>query len=172
MVVLPSGIRHDLTLEDKEVKRWLGKCRPRAYSDLIMSNLHGSSGVSPSSSPRSKSPSLPAMETSHGGPLVVKPTRGELRACVKLLVKKKRSVKRRAQDPPEGSLPTRGKVPKLGVSDPHSRAQAQVRVQEWSSSTEVSEVASTHRLSSSAAEVKGSSRKAVELPLKALPNSV
>ena len=104
MVVLPSGIRPDLTLEDREVKRRLGKCRSRASSDLIKSDLLGSSGVSPSSSPRSKSPPLPAMETSPGGPLVVKPTRGELRACVELLVKKKRSVNCRAQDPPKGSL--------------------------------------------------------------------
>ena len=41
MVVLPSGIRPYLTLEDREVKRWLGKCRPWAYSDLIKSKLHG-----------------------------------------------------------------------------------------------------------------------------------
>ena len=112
------------------------------------------------------------METSLGGPLVVKPTRGELRAHVELLAKKKRSVKRRAQDPPEGSLPTRGKVPKMGVSDPLSRAQAQVRGQEWYSSAKVSEVAGAQRLSSSAVRVKGSSRKAVELPLKVLPISV
>ena len=43
MVVLPSGIRPDLTLEDREVKWRLGKCRPRAYSDLIKSDLPGSS---------------------------------------------------------------------------------------------------------------------------------
>ena len=112
MVVLPSGIRPDLTPEDKEVKRRLGKCRPRVYSDLIKSDLPGSSGVSPSSSPRSKSPPLPAMETYPRGPLVVKPTRGEIQARVELLEKKK-SVKRRAQDPPEGSVPARGKVTKL-----------------------------------------------------------
>ena len=64
MVVLPLGIRPDLTLEDREVKRRLGKCCPQAYSDLIKSNLPGSSGVSPSSSLHSKSPPLPAMETS------------------------------------------------------------------------------------------------------------
>ena len=124
MVVLPSSICPDLSPEDREVKRRLGKCCPRAYSDLIKSNLPSSLGVSPSSSPRSKSPLLPTMETSPRGPLIVKPTRGELRARVELLAKKKRSVKRRAQDPSEGSLPARGKVLKLGVSDPHSRAQA------------------------------------------------
>ena len=80
------------------------------------------------------------METSPGGPLVVKPTRGELRARVKLLVKKKRSIKRKAQDPPEGNSPALGKVPKLGVFDPRSHAQVQARGQAWSISTEVSEV--------------------------------
>ena len=80
--------------------------------------------MSPSSYPRSKSPPLPAMETTPGGALVVKPTRGELRAHVELLAKKRRSVKRRAQDPPKGSLPARGKVLKLGVSDPRSHVQA------------------------------------------------
>ena len=78
MVVLPLSVRPDLISEDREVKRWLGKCRPRANSELIKSDLPSSSGVSPSNSPRSKSPPLPAMETSPGGPLVVKPTRGEL----------------------------------------------------------------------------------------------
>ena len=127
MVVLPSSICLNLNPEDREMKRRLGKCCPRKYSDLIKTDLPGSSGVSPSSSPRSKSPSLLAMETSPGGPLVVKPTQGELRVRVELLGKKKRSVKCRAQDPPRGSLQARGKVPKLGVSDPHSRTQAQVR---------------------------------------------
>ena len=159
MVVLPSGIRPKLTLEDRKVKRRLGKCCSRAYSDLIRSDIPDSSGVSPSSSPPSRSPPLPAMETSPRGPLVVKPTYGELRAPVELLAKKKRSIKRRAQDPPEGSPPAWGKVPKLGVSDLCSRSQVQVRGQAWSFSAEVSEVAGVHRHSSSVAIAKGSSRK-------------
>ena len=96
MVVLPSGIRPDLTPKDIEVKQRLGKYRPQAYSGLIKSNLPGSLEVSPSSSPRLKSPSLPAMETSPGGLLFVKPTRGELLARVELLAEKTRSVKHRA----------------------------------------------------------------------------
>ena len=72
----------------------------------------------------------------------MKPTRGELWARVQLLAKKKRSV-------------TQGKVPKLGVFDPRSRAQVQVRGQAWSSLVEVSEVAGEHRHSSSTARVKG-----------------
>ena len=76
MVVLLSGIRPNLTLEDREVKYQLGKCGPRAYSDLIRSDILGSSGVSPSCSLCLTSPPPPAMETSPGRPLVVKPTRG------------------------------------------------------------------------------------------------
>ena len=123
MFALLSGIRLDLTFEDREVKRQLGKCRPRAYSDLIRLDIPDSSGVSPSGSPCSTSPLPPAMETSLGGPLVVKPTRGELCAHVELLAKKRRSVKRKDQDPPESSLPAWGKVLKLGVSDPRSSSQ-------------------------------------------------
>ena len=78
MVALPSGIRLDLTPEDREVKRQLGKCHPQAYSDLIKSDIPSSSGVSPSCSTHSRSPSAPVMETFPGGPLAMKPTRGEL----------------------------------------------------------------------------------------------
>ena len=116
--MLPSGIRLDLISEDKEVKWQLGRCHPWVYSDLIKSYILGSSGVGPSCSPYSISPPPPAMETSLGEPLVVKPIRGELQVCVKLLAKKKRSVKRKAQDPSESSLLARGKAPKLGVSVP------------------------------------------------------
>ena len=116
LVALPLGICPDLTHEDREVKRQLSKCRPQAYSNMIKSDIPGSSGVSPSCSPHSRSPPLPAMETSPGGPLVVKPTQGELQARVELLAKKRRSVKRKVQDPTESSLPARGKAPKLGVS--------------------------------------------------------
>ena len=86
--------------------------------DLIRSDIPDFSGVSPSCSPCSTSPLPPAIETSPGGPLIVKLTRGELHAHVELLAKKRRSVKREAQDPPESSFPARGKVPKLGISVP------------------------------------------------------
>ena len=103
--MLPSGIHPDLTPEDSEVKRQLDKYRPRAYFDLIRSNILGFSSVSPSCSPHSRSPPLPAMETTPGRPLTVKPTLRELQALVELLAKKRRSVKCKAQNPPEGSLP-------------------------------------------------------------------
>ena len=130
---MPSGIRHDLTPEDREVKRQLGKCRLRAYSDLIRSDIPSSSGVSPSCFPYLRSPLPPAMEISPEGPPAVKPTHEELQAHVKLPVKKRRSVKRKAQDSPESSLLARGKASKLGASVSPSPVKergshAQVRV--------------------------------------------
>ena len=63
-------------------------------------------------------------------------------------MKKRRSVKRKAQDPPESSLLARGKAPKLGVSVPRSpvkewgsHAQVRVRGQALPSLAEVSEEA-------------------------------
>ena len=65
-----------------------------------------------------------------------------------------------------------GKVLKLGVFDPRSHAQVQVRGQALSSSTKVSKVAGAQRRSSSAARVKGSLRKVVEPSLKVLSISI
>ena len=176
MVALPSGIRPDLTLEDREVKRQLGKCRPWAYSYFIKLDIPGSSDVSPSYSPYLRSPPPHAMEISPEGPPAVKPTREELQARVELLAKKRRTVKRKAQDPPESSLPARGKAPMLGTSVPPSpvkergsHAQVRVRAQELPYFTEV---AGGQRRSSSAAGAKGSSRRAVEPPLKVFPISI
>ena len=174
--MLPSSIRLDLTPEDREVKRQLGKCLPRAYSNLIRLDIPSSSGVSPSCSLLSRSPQPPTMETSLRGPLVVKLTRGELQARVELLAKKKRSVKRKAKDPHESSLPARGKAPKLGVSVPlspvkerGSHAQVRVRGQALPSLAEVSEEAGAQCRSSSASGAKGSLRRVVGPPLKVPP---
>ena len=46
--MLPSGIRPDLNLEDKEVKQQLAKCLPRVYFKLIRLDIPGPSGVKPS----------------------------------------------------------------------------------------------------------------------------
>ena len=177
--MLPLGIRLDLTPKDRKVKRQLDKCRPRAYSDLIRSDIPGSLGVRPSCSPCSTSPLPLAMETSPGGPLAMKPTQGELRSRVKLLAKKRRSVQCKAHDPPDSSILAQGKVSKLGVSIPQSPvkergsyAQVRVRGQALSSSAEVSEVVGVQHRSPSAAGAKGSSRRAVEPPLKVLPISI
>ena len=61
------------------------------------------------------------------------------------MAKKRRNVKRKAQDPLESSLPAIGKVLKLGVSDPCSRSQVQVKGQALFSSTGVSEVVGAQR---------------------------
>ena len=179
LVVLPSGIRPNLTPEDREVKRQLSKCRPQAYYDLIRSDILGSLGVSLSCSPYLRSPPPPTMEIFFEGPPVAKPTREELQARVELLAKKRRSVKRKAQDPPESSLPAWGKTLKLGAFVPPSpikgrgsHAQVRVRGQVLPSLDDVSKVAGTQRRSSSAAGAKGSSRKATEPPLKVLPISI
>ena len=112
LVAWSSSIHPGLSLGDEEVKRKLVKCLLRVYSKLI----HGPSGVSHSRSPASR-PSMPfVMKTSHEGPSVVKPTREELQARVESLAKKKRSVKRKAQAPPERSLAIRGKVLRFGAS--------------------------------------------------------
>ena len=103
--MLPSGIRPDLTPEDREVKRQLDKCRPWAYSNLIRSDIPGSSGVGPFCSPYLRSPPPPAIGTSPEGPPAMKLTREELQARVELLAKKRRSAKRKAQAPPKSSLP-------------------------------------------------------------------
>ena len=172
-------IRPDLTPEDKEVKRQLGKCRPWVYSNLIRSNIPGSSGVGPSCSLYSRSPSPPTMETSPEGPLVVKPTQEKLQARVELLTKKRRSTKRKAQAPLESSLPARGKIPKLGAYAPPSpaeewglRDQVWVKGQALPSLVEVSEVDGAQWRSSSTAGAKGSLRRVVEPPLKVLPISI
>ena len=96
LVVLSSGIRPGLSLEDEEVKRKLAKCRPRVYYELIKSDTLGPSGVSPTRALASR-PSLPfVMKTSREGPSIVRPTLEELQARDECLEKKKRSVKRRA----------------------------------------------------------------------------
>ena len=67
--------------------------------------------MKPSLPPVSKSSSSSALD-----PLIVKPTRGELRARLEVLAKKKRSVKRKTQASLEGCPPTRGKILKVGLS--------------------------------------------------------
>ena len=70
-----SGIRPDLSPEDRDVKRKLTKCPPCAYSELIKSDILGSSG-SKSSRPSTLRPSPPSvMKFSHERPSVVKPLR-------------------------------------------------------------------------------------------------
>ena len=130
MVAWPSGARPDLSPKDEEVKRKLVKCASRAYSELIRSDIPGPSGARPARLPflrfspisvmrpsvsRSSSPSI--LE-----PLIVKPTRGELRSRLEVLAKKKRSVKRKPPSSLEGCPPAQGKILKVGASSSPSSA--------------------------------------------------
>ena len=113
-----------MSLEDKEVKQKLVKCAPRAYSELIKSDIPGSSGARPTqlhflrSSPLSvmKRPVPKSSSPFVLEPLTAKPTRGELRSRLEVLAKKKRSVKRKPPSSPEGYPPAWGKTLKVGVS--------------------------------------------------------
>ena len=77
-------------------------------------------------------------------PLTLKPTRGELRSLLEVLVKKKRIVKQKPLSSPEGCPPTQGNTLKVG----------------------------TYPMPSSAVEAGDSSRGANESTLKVLPISV
>ena len=75
--------------------------------------------MKPSLPPVSKSSLSFALE-----PFIAKPTRGELRARLEVLEKKRSSVKRKTQASPEGCPPT-GKTLKVGVfSSPLSTVEA------------------------------------------------
>ena len=93
-----SSIRPDLSPEDRVVKRKLAKCLLHAYSELIRSDIPGSSG-SKSSRPSTLRPSPPSvMKFSYERPPVVKSTKGELQARVETLSRRSRSAKRKSQD--------------------------------------------------------------------------
>ena len=100
-----SGIRLDLSPEERDVKRKLAKCLSLSYSKLIRSDIPGSSGSKSSRSPTLR-PSPPSvMKFSHERPPVVKPTKGELQARVETLSRRPRSVKRKCQDSLKKSHP-------------------------------------------------------------------
>ena len=127
MVTWPSGVRLSLNLEDEEVKRKLVKCALHAYSKLIRSDIPEPSGARPARLPFLRlsplsvmKPSLLSISKSSSPsvlePFIAKPTRGELRARLEMLAKKKMSVKRKTQASPKGCPPTRGKILKVGAS--------------------------------------------------------
>ena len=167
-----SAIRPDLSLEDRDVKRKLAKCLPRAYSELIKSDIPGSSS-SKSSRPSTIRPSPPSiMKFSHKRPPVVRPTKGELRARVETLSKRPRSVNQKSQDSLEKSHPTWGKAPRLGTSSSSPSAHVQVQGQALPSPAEVPRAPSSQPRSASIAKAKDSSGRAAEPPLEVMPISV
>ena len=167
-----SGIRPDLSPEDRNVKQKLAKCLPRAYSELIRSDISGSSG-SKSSRPPTLRPSPPSVvKFSHERPPVVKATKGELQARVEMLSKRPRSVKRKSQDPLEKSHSAWGKAPRLGMFSSSPSAHVQVQGKTLPSPAEVPRASSSQPHSASATKAKDSSGRAAEPPLEVMPISV
>ena len=172
MPVCFSGIRPDLSPEDEVVKKKLATCLPRAYSELIKSEIPGSSGPR-SSRPATLRPSPPSiMKFSHDGPPVVKPTKGELLARMETLSRRSRSMKWKASDSLEKGCPAWGKVPRLGMFS--SSPSTHVRVQGLVSlpPIEVPKAPSSQPRSGSAAKAKDSSGRAAEPPLEVMPITV
>ena len=164
-----SGIRPDLSSEDRVIKRKLAKCLPRAYSELIRSDVLGSSG-SRSSRLATLRPSPPSvMKFSHDGPPVVKPSKGELQARVETLSRRSRSVKRKPLDSLEKGHPAWGKIPRLGTLSSSPFAHVQVQGKVLPPPAEVPRVPSSQLRSGSAAKAKDSSGRAAEPPLEVMP---
>ena len=167
-----SGIRPDLSLEDKVVKRKLAKCLPRAYSKLIRLDIPKSSS-SRSFRPATLRPSPPSVtKFSHDGPHVVKPTKGELLARVETLSRRSQSVKQKTLDSLEKGRPTWGKVSRLGTSSSSPSTHVRVQGQVLQPPAEVPRAPSSQLCSGSVAKVKDSSRRTIEPPLEVMPITV
>ena len=172
MAIFLSSVRPDLSPEDKVIKRKLAKCLLRAYSELIKSDIPGSSG-SRSSCPTTLRPSPPpVMKLSHDGPPSIKPTKRELLARVEMLSRKFLSVKRKTLDSPVKGCSSWGKVSKLGSSFSSPSAHVRVLGQVMPPSSEVPRAPSSQPRSGSAAKAKDSSGRAVEPPLEVMPITV
>ena len=112
------------------MNRKLVKCTPRAYSELIRSDILGPSGARPAGLPFLRSSPLSVMRPpisrssspSISEPLISKPTRGELLSRLEVLEKKKRSVKQKPPSSLEGCPPARGKILNVGASSSPSFA--------------------------------------------------
>ena len=164
-----SGIRPDLSPEDKVVKRKLAKCLPRAYSELIRSDIPGSSGSRSSRPATLRSSPLSVMKFSHDGPPVVKLTKGELLAWVETLSRRSRSVKRKTLDSLEKGRPAWGKVPRLRTSSSSPSTHVRVQGQVLMPPAEVPRAPSSQLRYGSAAKAKDSSGRAAEPPLEVMP---
>ena len=167
-----SGIRPDPSPEDEVVKLKLAKRLPRVYSELIRSDILGSSGSRSSRPATLRSLSTSVMKSSHVGPPVSKPTKEELLARVEILSWRSRSVKRKTPDSLEKGRLAWGKVLRLGMSSSspssHTRVQGQVSLPP----AEVPKAASSQLHSGSAVKAKDSSRKAVAPSLEVMPITV
>ena len=127
MVVRFSGIRPDLSPEDEVIKLELAKCLPRVFSELIRSDIPGSSGLRSSSFATLRSSSPSVVKSSHVRPPIAKPTKEELLARVEILSRRSRSVKQKTPDSLEKGRLACGKVPRLGTSSSSSFSHTRVQ---------------------------------------------
>ena len=172
MAIRFSGIRPDLSPEDKVIKLELAKCLSRVYRELIRSDIPESSGSRSSRSATLRSSSPSVMKSSHVRPPVAKPTKEELLAWVEILSWRSQSVKQKTPNSLEKGCPAWGKVSRLGTSSSsfssHTRVQGQVSLP----LAEVPKAPSSQLRSGSAAKAKDSSGKAVAPPLEVMPITV
>ena len=172
MATYLSGVRPDLSPEDKVIKQELAKCLPRSYSELIRSDIPGSSG-SRSSHPTTLRPSPPSvMKLSHDRTPVIRPTKGELLARVETLSRKSQSVKRKTLDSPMKCRSSWGKVPKLGSFSSSPSAHVRVLGQAMPPSSEVPRAPSSQPRSGSSAKAKDSLGRAAEPLMEVMPITV
>ena len=172
MVVCLSGVRPDLSPEDKVIKLELAKFPPRTYLELIGSDIPRSSG-SRSSRPATLRPSPPSIiKLSQDRPPAINPTKGELLARVETLSRKSQSVKRKTLDSPMKGASSWGNVLKLGSSSSSPSAHVLVLGQVMPPSFEVPRAPSSQSRSGFAAKAKDSSRRAVELTFEVMPITV
>ena len=172
LTVCFSGIRLDLSSEDKVVKQELDKCPPCTYSELIRSDVPGPSRLRSSRSAALRPSPPSAMKFSPVDPFVTKPTKGELLARVETLSRKSRGVKRKSLDSVDKDHPAWGKFPKLGASSSSPSAHVQVPGQVLPPSVKVPKALSSQPRSGSAVKVKDSSGRAAEPPLEVMPITV
>ena len=145
---------------------------PAPYSELIWSDIPGPSSLRSTRSAVLRPSPPSAMKFSPVGPSAAKPTKGELLARVETLSRKSQSVKWKTSNSVEKDRPTRGKVPKLGVSSSSPSTHVRVSGQVLSPPAEVPKALSSQPRSGSAAKAKDALGRVAEQPLEVLPITI
>ena len=167
-----SGARPDLNPEDNVIVYELAECSSRPYTKLIRSDIPGPwSSKSIRSTALRPSPSS-TMKISSIWPSTAKPTKGELLARVEKLSRKSRSMKQKTLDSVEKDRPTRGKIPKLGVSSSSPSTHVRIPGQVLSPPAEIPKTLSLQSRSGSASKAKDSLGRTVEQALEVMPITV
>ena len=172
LVICFTSVCLDLRPEEKVIKRELAKCHPYAYSELIKSDIPGSSGSRSSRLATLRPSPISVIKLSHDEPPATKPTKRELLARVETMSRKSRSVKRKTLDSPVKGGPSWGKVPKLGSSSSSPSTHVRVWGQVMTPLSEVPRAPSSQPHSGSAAKARDSSGRTTEPPLEVMPITV